>query len=210
MMKQRNECGLNVWMICVLVFMSCATAFAQNSSGVLIGGAAGTLDNSFVSDLKVYQLGRSFDETYNYDLHVGYRYRLWQTSRLFWDLDALVGLKSIQKGDLTGFSDGYTQYRVGKRHLDYYIALSPTANLPIYKGLFAGVGIEPTAYVYRSKDSGMGFDLPAVFKVGYDFGLLGIEASVKVGLLRHSMDGLLEKNRKKEFQLSLYVPLWRR
>ena len=201
---------LRVSLFCIVLFLVAISSFSQErliSSGLLLSGGAGTLDYEFVDDLKPDRLGESFDDTYNYDLHLGYRFRLRQNHWLFWDLDALLGMKSIQKGRLLDFSEIYTQYQVGKRHLNYYIALSPSLNASIYKGLYAGVGAEPTAYFYRSVDSGMGFDLPVTLKIGYDLGCVSIEGSAKIGLLRHSVENLLERNRKKEFLLSIYIPL---
>lgn len=201
---------LRTFLFCVALFLVTIPSFSQErliSSGLLLSGGAGTLDNEFVDDLKADRLGESFDNTYNYDLHLGYRFRLRQNHWLFWDLDALLGMKSLQKGTLLDFSEIYTQCQVGKRHLNYYVALSPSLNASIYKGLYIGVGAEPTAYFYRSTDSGMGFDLPATLKIGYDLGCVSIEGSVKMGLLRHSVENLLERNRRKEFQLSIYIPL---
>lgn len=201
---------LRTFLFCVALFLVTIPSFSQErliSSGLLLSGGAGTLDNEFVDDLKADRLGESFDNTYNYDLHLGYRFRLRQNHWLFWDLDALLGMKSLQKGTLLDFSEIYTQCQVGKRHLNYYVALSPSLNASIYKGLYIGVGAEPTAYFYRSADSGMGFDLPATLKIGYDLGCVSIEGSVKMGLLRHSVENLLERNRRKEFQLSIYIPL---
>lgn len=197
------------FVISLLLLITSASTSAQSkqiSSGLLIGGGAGTLDNDFVKHLSVNQIGKQFDDTYNYDLHLGYRFRIQQKHWLFWDLDALAGIKSIQKGTLLKFSDIYTQYETEKRHLNYYIALSPSANVRIYKELYAGLGVEPTCYFYQSKDKNMGFDLPATVKIGYNFRKFSLEGSAKFGLIRHSMENLLEKNRKKEFQLSIYIP----
>lgn len=194
----------------IKLLMSSILISAQSqelSSGILLGGGAGTLDYEFVTPLHKGQIGRQFDDTYNYDLHIGYRFRVPQGNRFFWDLDALLGIKSIQKGTLLDFSEVYVQYQTERRHLNYYLAFSPSFNVNIYKGLFAGVGFEPTWYFYRAKDNGMGFDLPAVVRIGYDFGKFSLEGSAKFGLMRHSVTDLLEKNRRKEFQLSLYVPL---
>ena len=173
-----------------------------------MSGGAGTLDNEFVSPMTAGQIGRSFDLEYNYDLHLGYRYRLRQNDWLFWDLDALFGIKSFRKGILTGYGSTYVTCANGDRHLNYYLALSPSASAFLYKGLYAGVGIEPTWYLYRAGDDGMGFDLPAAVKLGYDFGRFSIEGAFKMGLIRHAETNLLEKNRRKEFQLSLFIPLW--
>lgn len=192
------------------MFIAVTSAFAQqnkSTSGFLIGGGAGTLDYEFVKDLESTQIGRQFDETYNYDLHLGYRFRLQHRSRLFWDLDVLAGVKSLQNGTILDYSNIFVQYANGKKHLNYFIALSPTINVRIIKGLYAGTGIEPTCHIYQSENSGMAFDLPANLKLGYDFGKWSIEASAKIGLIRHSIDHLLQHNRKKEFQLSIYIPL---
>ena len=121
-----------------------------NKSGILLSGGAGTLDNEFVSPMTAGQIGRSFDLEYNYDLHLGYRYRLRQNDWLFWDLDALFGIKSFRKGILTGYGSTYVTCANGDRHLNYYLALSPSANAFLYKGLYAGIGIEPTWYLYRA------------------------------------------------------------
>lgn len=192
----------------VLLFFGSLFAYTQNKSGFLFSGAAGTLNNEFVSPLTADQIGRSFDNTFNYDIHLGYRFRLRQNDWLFWDLDALAGFKSVQTGILVGYGQSYVSYEVGGRHLNYYAAFSPSMNAFLYKGFYAGVGIEPTWYYYRSEDVGMGFDLPAMVKLGYDFGRISLEGSIKLGLIRHSIDGLLEKNRLNEFQLSLFIPLW--
>lgn len=192
----------------VLLFFGSLFAYTQNKSGILLSGGAGTLDNEFVSPMTAGQIGRSFDLEYNYDLHLGYRYRLRQNDWLFWDLDALFGIKSFRKGILTGYGSNYVTCADGDRHLNYYLALSPSANAFLYKGLYAGIGIEPTWYLYRAGDDGMGFDLPAAVKLGYDFGRFSIEGAFKMGLIRHAETNLLEKNRRKEFQLSLFIPLW--
>lgn len=201
---------LRISLFCMVLAIVTVSSFSQErliSSGLLLSGGAGTLDNEFVNDLKDDRIGQSFDNTYNYDLHLGYRFRLRQNHWLFWDLDGLLGLKSMQKGTLLDFSGTYAQYQVEKRRLSYYMALSPSLNASIYKGLYAGAGVEPTAYFYRSADSGIGFDLPVTLKIGYDFGCVSIEGSAKIGLLRHSVENLLEKNRRKEFQISIYIPL---
>lgn len=191
--------------------MASISCFAQSgvnfTSGLLVGGGAGTLDYEFEKPLHRNQIGDKFDDTYNYDLHLGYRFRLRQDHWLFWDLDALFGIKSIQKAALLDFSDIYVSYQKEEKKLNYYIALSPSANARLYKGLYVGVGVEPTWYFYRSADKGMGFDLPVTPKIGYQFRLFSLEASAKIGLLRHSVENLLEHNRRKEFQLSLYIPL---
>lgn len=192
----------------VLLFFGSLLTYGQNKSGILLSGGAGTLDNEFVSPMMAGQIGRSFDLEYNYDLHFGYRYRLRQNDWLFWDLDALFGIKSFRKGILTGYGSTYVTCANGDRHLNYYLALSPSANAFLYKGLYAGIGIEPTWYLYRAGDDGMGFDLPAAVKLGYDFGRFSIEGAFKMGLIRHAETNLLEKNRRKEFQLSLFIPLW--
>ena len=71
----------------VLLFFGSLFTYGQNKSGILLSGGAGTLDNEFVSPMTAGQIGRSFDLEYNYDLHLGYRYRLRQNDWLFWDLE---------------------------------------------------------------------------------------------------------------------------
>lgn len=212
MMKQRNVYGLNVLMVFVLIFIGHSKMFAQNTSGILIGGGAGSMDTHFEKNIPLSQNGNLFDGTYNYDLHVGYRYSLKQSRLFFWNFDALFGLKRIDKSSFRGYTDNgsFLNYADAGKNLNYYIAFSPSANVNVWKGLYLGVGVAPTCYFYQSRDKNWDFDLPVVAKVGYDFGIMSLEASFGYGLLKDSQVPMLKNNRKKEFQLSLYVPLWRR
>ena len=184
---------------CICTFIS-----AQNTSGLLIGGGAGTLNTRFEDNIPPSCVGVAYNGTYNFDLHVGYRYRLTQGNRLFWDLDALTGLESIQEARFEGYSGYNTIHQEGDRVLHYYVALAPSANLRIVKGLYAGLGVAPTLYC-----DDIDFDLPLTVKAGYDWDAIGLEASFNVGLLRDGQESLLKSNRKKEFQLTLYIPLWK-
>ena len=159
-----------------LLYCTCTFISAQNTSGLLIGGGAGTLNTRFEDNIPPSCVGVAYNGTYNFDLHVGYRYRLTQGNRLF----------------------------EGDRVLHYYVALAPSANLRIVKGLYAGLGVAPTLYC-----DDIDFDLPLTVKAGYDWDAIGLEASFNVGLLRDGQESLLKSNRKKEFQLTLYIPLWK-
>lgn len=200
----------------VFFFALCGmlTGYSQVTSGILIGGGAGTLNTKFENNIPSTRIGTIFDGTYNYDLHLGYRFRIQQTERFFWDLDALVGMKCLKKSILTATQTnsvhpGYVAYNDLYRDYNYYIGVLPTFNVKMYKGLHAGVGIQPTFVFYRSKSDNCDFALPAVVKLGYDFGPLSLEASGKFGLLRDGVKDVISRNRAKEFQLSIYVPLFK-
>lgn len=200
----------------VFLFALCGmlTGYSQVSSGILVGGGAGTLNTKFENTISPAKVGTIFDGTYNYDLHLGYRFRIQQTQRFFWDLDALVGMKCLKKSILTATQEnsvhpGYLAYGDLYRDYNYYLGVLPTFNVNIYKGLNAGVGIQPTWVFYRSKSDNGDFALPAVVKAGYNFGPLSLEASVKFGLLRDGVNEVISRNRSTEFQLSVYVPLFK-
>lgn len=203
-----------VFYVFLLALCGMVTGNSQVFSGILVGGGAGTLNTKFENNISPEKVGTIFDGEYNYDLHLGYRFRIRQTERFFWDLDALAGMKCMKKSILTSVQDysvhpGYLSYGDLYRDYNYYLAALPTFNVKIYKGLNAGVGIQPTFVFHRSKSDNCDFALPAVVKAGYDFGPLSLEASVKFGVLREGVKDVISRNRANEFQLSVYVPLFK-
>ena len=211
-MKKRI-CLRNVWwMAALLICLASGNGFAQrHSSGILIGGGPGAINTRYERPLSQDKVGTTHPEFFNYNLFLGYRCQLNQNHLFFWNMDALLGMQSAKDGELVAVDDeGYLTVGELPRNLKYYIALSPSFNIRAYRGLYAGVGIEPTLYFHQSRAKGGDFHLPANIRLGYDFGPVSLEGTVGIDLLRHSEKDLLKSNRTQTFSLSLYIPLWRK
>ncbi|MGM9759178.1 MAG: hypothetical protein ACI30I_03570 [Parabacteroides sp.] len=206
---QEQKRPLQILFVVLLAFLTFNTTVqAQTESGLLIGGGGGTFNHSFSTPIPADQIGKTFDEKYAFDLHLGYRFRIQQSKSFFWDMDALLGWENYQKAIYNGLQDGFVNYKEGERSKNLYMALSPTFNWQVYQGLYVGTGIVPTLYFYRSKDDNWHFDLPAELKLGYRFHHVSLEAACKINLLKQAQAPLLDRNRKTAFQLSLYLPLF--
>lgn len=192
-----------------MVLLGGWAAQAQSEMGLLIGGGAGTFNYKFQKDIPTQAIGQPFDAQYCFDVHVGYRLRLQQGSRFFWDFDGLVGYENQREGIFAGYIDGYVNYKDGDRNHNLYAALSPTFNWQFYQGAYLGAGLEPTGYFYRSDRDNWHFDMPLQMKLGYRFPQMSVEAACKIGLLKNAQEPLLESNRRTTFQLSIYIPLFK-
>ncbi|MDR2956338.1 MAG: hypothetical protein LBV43_14795 [Prevotella sp.] len=91
------------------------------------------------------------------------------------------------------------------------IALNGVFNYRIWKGVKAGLGIEPTYYWktgYWTNQKKTVFDVPLVAKVGYDFKVMEISLSYK-----HGINPIVEgvgytyKAKSRDIQLSVFMPL---
>ena len=76
----------------------------------------------------------------------------------------------------------------------------------LYKGLSLSVGLEPTYYVWDKTF----FDLPAFIRLGYDFKSVEVALAYRVGTLRNFHLAPFQGIHLSQWELSVYVPLWRR
>lgn len=185
---------------------------AQISSGVIVGGGIGALDTKYKKLIPATGLGSVYESSYNYDLYVGYRFRIQQPNLpFFYDLDARFGTMSITETSFQGQQAHVIKEKELGNNQKYYFALGAMANVHIYKGLNLGVGVEPTYYFVHQHNNKVSprFDIPVVAKIGYDFGPFELALSGKLGLFRNSKKGVLDSNRREALMLSVYIPLFR-
>ncbi len=161
----------------------------------------------------VSELGIPFDVGSSYLKHpfsagIGYRLRLQRNgSRFFTDvaLRAQYNRYQYNVGYLSG-TDGVS-YVGGNGNCNLLsFSASVGAGYYLYKGLSLSVGLEPTYYVWDKTF----FDLPAFIRLGYDFRSVEVALAYHVGTLRNFHLAPFQGVRLSQWELSLYVPLWRR
>ena len=159
------------------------------------------------------ELGIPFDAESSYLKHsfsagIGYQLRLQRDgSRFFTDvaLRAQYNRYQYNVGYLSG-TDGVS-YVGGNGNCNL---LSSSASVGVgyylYKGINLSVGLEPTYSVWDQSF----FDLPAFIRLGYDFKSVEVALSYRIGTLRNFHLAPFQKVHLSQWELSVYVPLWRR
>lgn len=159
------------------------------------------------------ELGIPFDVESSYLKHsfsagIGYRLSLQRNgSRFFTDvaLGAQYNRYQYNVGYLSG-TDGVS-YAGGNGNCNLLsFSASVGAGYYLYKGLSLSVGLEPTYYVWDKTF----FDLPAFIRLGYDFKSVEVALAYRVGTLRNFHLAPFQGIHLSQWELSVYVPLWRR
>lgn len=140
----RNHLILLFAICCIFSFHS----QCQIKSGLLFQGGSGAI--KAVMEPAYLESIVSYDIYYKNSFSIGYRFRVKQAgTSLFYNLDANLGMKSWQMtvsslNPSNDPSNPYDNLLSKEESTQFYLAsLSATANYSIYKGLNAGVGLEP-------------------------------------------------------------------
>ena len=140
-------------------------------TGLLAGGSLGLINNLEPRSNIFHEDGQAVQYAYDYQYGVslGYRFRIEneRNDRLFYDLDAWLNGKVFEWETL--YLEEYNGYRVKAISHDASLALavSPSVNYKLIQDLYVGFGVEPTWYMVPTSE-GKKFDIPCVWKQGYD------------------------------------------
>jgi hypothetical protein len=186
--------------------------------GLILGGGKGSL-----CDVNYIQKGFGFEKatdvkitsassSYKYNASAGYRFRMENRNKnkLFYDLDLSFAIKGgnynmegtfvDENGDIWTFQDMPSSFSF----IGFSIGFS--AGYKIYKGLYAGAGIEPTCYFHTFQRFIKIFDAPPVGKLGYDFKYFDIAAVYRNGLFNALKSDHFSKGRINDWQIQLFIP----
>ncbi|MDR3140874.1 MAG: hypothetical protein LBU37_04000 [Tannerellaceae bacterium] len=188
-----------ITVFCVLT--SNAQTIAKH--GLILGGGMGDIK----SELKSLPDVKYSDLSYKSGYAIGYRLRLTPGIHPFFiDADANIGMKTWKSTDAIlidpasyAVSSQYNYVLVSASSLYYYASVGGTFNYSIYRGLSAGIGVEPTYYFSQ------GFDAPLIGKVAYDFGKFELGVSYKHGLADVITDRI-KAGKFRDIQFSLFIP----
>lgn len=187
----------------LLVAMS---SHAQLRTGLLVGGGLG-FDRNVAPNMKNPDIiekvakGTKLFEDYKFNLQLGYRFRIEDKkhTRWFYDIDPLVNAKVFRSKDVR--SD---EGRVEANDVNLSLALSSSVNYKIVKGLYAGLGLEPTWYV---ASDGKKFDIPLLWKVGYNINnKIDISVNYRLGFTNTIDTEKFRRGQISDCNISVFIP----
>lgn len=186
----------------LLVTMS---SYAQLRTGLLIGSGLG-FDRNVAPNMKNPSIigevakGATFYENYKYNLQLGYRFRFENRkhAKWFYDIDPLINVKLFKSKEVV---DGG---RIEGNDANLSLALSSSVNYKIVKGLYAGVGVEPTWYV---ASDGKVFDIPILWKVGYNINnKIDFSVNYRLGFTNTIDTEKYKKGQVSDCNISIFIP----
>lgn len=176
---------------------------AQNKNGLLINGGLGNIR----SNIRPAVLDEITDSNIKYksNFSIGYRFRAYPSkSSFFFDLDANFGVRLWKSSYIQSVMEP-PMYEASTEY--YFLSLGGIANYPVYKGLIIGAGIEPTYYIRQDGENSKNkFDTPLVGKIAYNFGILELGISYKLGLFNTIKTNYLKSGKFSDWQLSVWIP----
>ena len=179
-------------------------------TGLLAGGSLGLINNLEPRSNVFHENGQAVQYAYDYQygLSLGYRFRIEneRNDRLFYDLDAWLNGKVFEWETL--YLEEYNGYRVKAISHDASLALaiSPSVNYKLIQDLYVGFGVEPTWYMVPTTD-GKKFDIPCVWKLGYDINhKIDIALTYRLGFTNVIDDKFFKKGNTSDISLSIFIP----
>ena len=194
-----------------ICFMFSFYSQSQIKSGLLFQGGSGAI--KAVMEPTYLESIISYDIHYKSNFSIGYRFRIKQPgTSLFYNLDANLGTKSWQTtvrslNPRNDPSNPYDNILSKEESTQFYLAsLSATANYSIYKGLNAGVGLEPAFLIMQTRSNDKFFDMPLVVKLAYDLGPVELGINYKYGLFDLIKTDDIKSGKFRDLQISLFIP----
>jgi hypothetical protein len=218
----------------ILLFLfSALYGYSQFKSGFIFGHGKGIISN--VDHFNHYTV---FDDSsvnlhhqyyrYKFDATIGYKFRIApQNKPVFYDIDIYIGFRRFDTG-YTAIGEYFIQDYDSKRrvivneecdieHIFHSLSLNPSWNYRLVKGLYAGVGIEPTIYNIGANGASKyfwldndymrwKFDLPLTAKVGYDLKFIDFSIYYKHGLFDAIDYGHSAPGKFRNLLLSVFIP----
>lgn len=199
------------FLIAVCMVLSGFPIAAQTlRTGLLAGGSLGLINNLEPRSNVFHENGQPVQYAYDYQYGVslGYRFRIEneRNDQLFYDLDAWLNGKVFEWEIL--YLEEYNGYRVKAISHDASLALavSPSVNYKLIQDLYVGFGVEPTWYMVPTTD-GKKFDIPCVWKLGYDINQkIDIALTYRLGFTNVIDDKFFKKGNISDISLSIFIP----
>ena len=192
----------------VLSCLPLLSGMAQVRHGLLFGAGIGFENLKMDTKSADYLNGIRWNDEYDYNLHLGYRFRFEEAEKgkWFFDVDPLMRLQKLKS--YTFYPEEkdklYSEMSVETNDLNFQIALSVSANYKVFKELYVGAGIEPMANIVTN---GKHFDIPVVGKIGYNIGnKIDIALVYRQGFLNTVGKDIYKRGRLSDLGVSIFVP----
>ncbi|MDR0431447.1 MAG: hypothetical protein LBH58_13375 [Tannerellaceae bacterium] len=181
-------------------------------SGLIVGSGSGSLyDAKFKPSSDMNEINYKAP-----DAALGYRFRLQPSGkRFFYEVDILAGLKRFDHARYVGlFSKDNESSLIPLdvyKHNYFHLTLGASWNYRFVDKWYAGVGINPTLYAAKGRKhdnrlTGYSFDIPAVLKLGYDFGCVDVSFNYAYGFSNISQSDYITKARLRNWQVQFFIP----
>ena len=166
------------WWMLLFCLLSAPLSAQRWMHGVLLGGGVGFTHNLEVNPAcdEYGREGFIYDDTFDYTLYLGYRFRfiLPRNERIFFDTDVTFRYNKlgVHRYYYSEFESEMIAFKKVLRNGHGQFTLPLSVNYRLVKGLYAGIGVEPVWDIstYSPDDMPffcMQFDLPVHVKVGY-------------------------------------------
>ena len=120
-------------------------------------------------------------------------------------MDLILDAK-VFKNTKSYYVDNELACRIIGHDANLALSLSPSVNYRLVKGLYVGMGIEPTWYMVPTND-GKKFDIPLVWKVGYNINnKIDLAINYRLGFTNVIDDRIYKKGHISDLNLSIFIP----
>lgn len=202
---------------CMLLFPLVSNA--QLKSGIVIGGSDSWMHKSKINSLLLSgEKDLKWDHRFSFNL--GYQFQYEFKNHFLIDAALLYQARRVNIAfQEQGFDPNidYGEQQPGgaiydKSKLFNGLSLNVVAGYKLWKGLKAGVGVEPTIYFNTKVKDNLEdnkFDIPLVAKIGYDFNWFQVDLSYKNGFKRIYWNHIVGNTQTRDLQLSVFIPIFK-
>lgn len=192
---------------------------AQLRSGVVVSGGDSWMHKSKVNS-PLLSGDRDLKWDHCFSFNAGYQFQYEFKNHLLIDAALLYQARRVNIAyQEQGFDPDipYGEQQPGgdifdKTKLFNGISLNAAVGYKFWKGLKAGIGVEPTIYFNTKIGNNMvdeKFDIPLVVKVGYDFNWFQVDLSYKNGFSRLYRNYVVGNTQTRDLQVSIFVPIFK-
>ena len=192
---------------------------AQLKSGIVVGGGDSWMHNSKINS-PLLSGERDLNWDHRFSFNAGYQFQYEFKNHFLIDAALLYQARRVniayQEQGMDPNIDYGKQQPGGaiydKTKLFNGLSLNAVVGYKLWKGLKAGIGVEPTIYFNTTSENNMTddkFDIPLVVKVGYDFNWFQVDLSYKNGFKRLYWNPVVGNTDTRDLQVSIFVPIFK-
>lgn len=192
---------------------------AQLKSGIVVGGGDSWMHKSKINS-PLLSGERDLNWDHRFSFNAGYQFQYEFKNHFLIDAALLYQARRVniayQEQGMDPNIDYGKQQPGGaiydKTKLFNGLSLNAVVGYKLWKGLKAGIGVEPTIYFNTTSENNMTddkFDIPLVVKVGYDFNWFQIDLSYKNGFKRLYWNPVVGNTDTRDLQVSIFVPIFK-
>ncbi|WP_244205841.1 outer membrane beta-barrel protein [Parabacteroides acidifaciens] len=192
---------------------------AQLKSGIVVGGGDSWMHKSKINS-PLLSGERDLNWDHRFSFNAGYQFQYEFKNHFLLDAALLYQARRVniayQEQGMDPNIDYGKQQPGGaiydKTKLFNGLSLNAVVGYKLWKGLKAGIGVEPTIYFNTTSENNMTddkFDIPLVVKVGYDFNWFQVDLSYKNGFKRLYWNPVVGNTETRDLQVSIFVPIFK-